>query len=127
MSAEQLRAFLDASECAEPRHFPMFLTISGTGVRLGESFGLQWDDLDLSGKQIRIARAISGGHVETPKSGKGRTVDAAAYVVDVLKAHDVATKAAALKAGQPRAVWVFGSLQGTPLDRANVERPSRER
>ena len=41
---------------------------------------------------------------------------------DVLRHHDTATKAAALKKGGAQPVWVFPPLEGTPLDRANIEK-----
>ena len=40
----------------------------------------------------------------------------------MLERHDAATKAVALQAGRERPEWVFPSLDGTPLDRANVEK-----
>jgi integrase len=44
------------------------------GIRPGELFGLQWDDLDLRTGEARIARAIVNGRETTPKNGKARTV-----------------------------------------------------
>jgi integrase len=100
----------------------MFMTMARTGIRLGEAFGLQWQDVDLERREIRIARGISAGRVETPKSGKARSVDLSKALRDVLERHDAASKAAALRAGKERQPWVFPSLDGTPLDRANVEK-----
>ena len=85
-------------------------------------------DVDVVGGEVRIARAISGGRVETPKSGKARSVDMSVSLRDVLQQHDTFTKAEALKAGTDRPVWVFPSLEGTPLDRGQRrERPSSGR
>ena len=41
---------------------------------------------------------------------------------DVLQRHDAETKAAALKVGRERPAWVFPSIDGTLLERANVEK-----
>lgn len=119
---DQLALFLAAVESNEPRHHAMFFTMARTGMRLGEAFGLQWDDIDVNRCEIRVARAISGGRVETPKNGKARTVDMSPGLRDVLARHDQATRVAALTRGRPRTAWVFPSLEGTPLDRANVEK-----
>jgi integrase len=121
---QQLSRLLVAVRQQSPRHYPMFLTMARTGIRLGEAFGLQWQDVNIEGREIRVVRGISGGRVETPKGGKARTVDLSQELRDVLERHDAASKAVALKAGierQPEA-WVFPSLDGTPLDRANVEK-----
>ncbi len=119
---EQLASFLASVAAKEPRHYAMFFTMARTGIRLGEAFGLRWDDIDLVGREMRVARAISNGRVETPKSGKARTVDMSPALRDVLRQHDAATKAAAFAASRERAQWAFPSLEGTPLDRANVEK-----
>jgi integrase len=120
----QLSSLLDAIRVLSPRHYPMFLTMARTGIRLGEAFGLQWQDVDLKGREIRVARGTSAGRVETPKSGKARSVDVSLALRDVLERHDAASKAAFLKDGRERPAdsWVFPSLEGTPLDRANVEK-----
>jgi len=118
----ELSAFLTATLEKEPRHYPMFFTMARTGMRLGEAFGLQWNDLDFSAREIRVARGMSGGRVEAPKNGKGRTVDMSLALRDVLQRHDAATKAQAFTHGQERSVWCFPSLEGTTLDRANVEK-----
>jgi integrase len=119
---DQLAALLVAVAEREPRHYPMFLTMARTGLRLGEAFGLQWRDVDLERREVRVARSVSSGRIDTPKSGKARTVDLSQQVCDVLERHRDAQQAAALAAGRAVPVWVFPSLEGTPLDRANVEK-----
>ncbi len=60
-----------------------------TGVREGEALGLQWEDLDWSRSLIDLRRsvAVRGGRlvVNTPKSGKLRTVDLPAALCARLK------------------------------------------
>jgi len=119
---EQLSRFVAAARENERRHFPMFFTMARTGMRLGEAFGLQWQDVNLVDREIRIARGVSGGRVETPKSRKARTVDMSVALRDVLQHHDAASKAKALESGKERPEWVFPSMEGTFLDRANVEK-----
>lgn len=64
--------------------------------------GLQLQDVSLERREIRVARAISGGRVETPKSGKARKVDMSLALKETLERHDAASKAAALRAGKER-------------------------
>jgi integrase len=73
---DQLSSFLDTASAVEPSHATLFLTLARTGLRLGESLALQWDDLDLSRRELRVARSLSHDRsIDTPKSGHGRTVD----------------------------------------------------
>jgi integrase len=67
-----------------------------------------------------VARGISCGRVETPKSGRARTIDMSLALRDVLQRHNAATKAEWLRRGLPRPEWVFPTSEGTFLDRNNV-------
>jgi integrase len=71
MVREQLAAFLAAAGNApsayERRHYPLFLR---TGMRLGEGLALQWDDMHFADKEIRVARTLSGGRIETLKTAR---------------------------------------------------------
>ena len=71
----QRQAFLSSALAHEPHVFPLFFTLAGTGMRLGEAIALQWPNLDLTSRKIRVERAFSDGTLNTPKSGHGRTVD----------------------------------------------------
>lgn len=69
----QRQLFLATAYREAPPYYPLFFALAGTGMRLGEGLALQPDDLDLSAKTIRIARAFSeDGELDTPKSGHGR-------------------------------------------------------
>lgn len=47
MSGKQVSVFLQATQRPEYRRFyPLFLTLARAGLRPGEAFGLQWDDVD---------------------------------------------------------------------------------
>ena len=74
MSHGQLAAFLAAAQ-ADPRHYPLFLLLARAGLRPGEAYALQWGDLDLRGREIRVEHSLSAGRIETPKTGQTRTVD----------------------------------------------------
>src|SRR5262249_40559527 len=71
-------------------------------------------------RKVRVARGISCGRVETPKSGRARTIDMSLALRDVLQGYDAATRTLWLKRGLPRPEWVFATSEGTFLDRNNV-------
>lgn len=54
---------------------PLMLIAIRTGLRLGELRGLQWGDIDLEGRRIRVARQIGRFGIGPTKSGRARTVD----------------------------------------------------
>ena len=123
MTREQRHAFLSAALEHEPRYYPLFFSLAGTGMRLGEALALQWVDLDLVGRKIRVERAFSDGTVNTPKSGHGRTVDISNSLAEVLKRFEMDRKAETLKKGwRDVPAWVFVSEAGTPLDGSNVRK-----
>ena len=123
MTGEELGAFLAAALRTDAHYYPLVVTMARTGMRIGEVLGLQWQDVDLAGSRLRIARAISGGLVQTPKNGRPRTVDMSPVLRDVLTRLDARRKAEALKAGRAlegMAPWVFPSETGGLLDRNNI-------
>ena len=123
MTAAQRATFLETAARIEPRFAPLFWTLAGTGMRLGEGLGLQWDDIDVRQREIRVARALSAGEVSTPKSGHGRTVDISQALVQVLKRLEVERKAETLRRGwASMPPWVFINEAGHPLDESKVRK-----
>ncbi|MCW3040130.1 MAG: site-specific integrase [Solirubrobacterales bacterium] len=87
------------------------------GLRLGEARALRWADVDLEGRMIHVARAISAGvEVSTPKGGRARWVPLATP----------ALKALLRQAGRPDFSddedFVFGSRAGGVLDESAFRR-----
>ena len=118
MTRDQLSVFLGAARNAptayERRHYPLFLVLGRTGMRLGEGLALQWDDVHFAEKEIRVARALSGGRIEKPKSGHGRTVDMSEQLARVLLRLQVQRKTETLKRGWSKTPeWVFCTEAGT--------------
>lgn len=112
MTADQRRSFLKMAQAKEPRWYPLFFTLAGTGMRLGEALALQWADFDSGARTLRIARAFSKGVLQTPKSGHGRTVDLSRSLVEALLAHRV----------ERATTWVFQTRSGAPIEPGNVWR-----
>jgi integrase len=99
------------------------LLLSRTGLRLGEAFGLQWQDIDFQAREIRVARAFSEGRLDTPKSGHGRTVDMSQQLAARLARLLLERKAETLKRGwREMPPWVFCTRTAAPLNKGNVRR-----
>lgn len=72
-SPEEVHALARAA--ASEQDSALFVTAAFTGLRLGELLALQWEDIDFSGRAIRVRRSYSPqGRVTAPKSGKIRAV-----------------------------------------------------
>lgn len=68
----------------------LVLVLAWVGVRWGEAIELQRRDVTEGAKAIRVSRAVThrdGCRVDTPKSGKGRTVIVPPHIRDDLLAH----------------------------------------
>lgn len=55
-----------------------------TGARIGELFGLKWEDVNFDKKEIHIKRTLSCGLFNDPKTNKARVIDMLPYVKEVL-------------------------------------------
>ena len=115
--------FLSKAAQKAPRFAPLFLLMARAGLRLGEALALQWQDVDFRAREIRVARAFSEGEIETPKAGHGRTVDMSQQLTQALLVLQAERRTETLRRGWREVpAWVFCSLEGTPLDEANVRR-----
>ena len=120
---DQLSHFLKITADMDPRHYPLFLTLSRTGMRLGEGIGLKWQDIDFYSKVIYIQRGISGGRIETPKSGVGRKVHMSGQLADCLKSLKERREIEASYEGRGEIhPWVFCTDKGTWLDGSHVHK-----
>ena len=86
---QDIPAFLAAA--ATVRHGDAFVFLFQTGIRAGELRGLRWADIDFKAHTMTISRQISlvgKEHViDTPKSGKPRTIALMPETVELLKRH----------------------------------------
>jgi integrase len=56
-------------------HFRAFLVFAGfTGLRPGELFALEWDDIDFDAMRIDVRRRLYSGELDLPKSNQTRRV-----------------------------------------------------
>lgn len=73
--------FLEADEIllllgdsSEPIWNRMAAVAVDTGMRLGELLGLPWKDIDLDNGMIHVRQSYVRGRMDTPKSGKMRSI-----------------------------------------------------
>jgi integrase len=102
--------------------YVFFLMALRTGMRLGELLAVQWGDLDLTERFVEVRRNVVCGKITTPKNHQRRRVDLSLTLTHALERRFTAAKAAALKAGEPMAPWVFPNRDGGFLDADNVRR-----
>ena len=126
LTREQISSFLAASAAttgSARRYYPFFLLLARTGMRMGEALALQWTDLDFGNHQIRVVRAFSVGHIESPKSGRSRAVDLSAQLAHTLLRLQVERRAETLRQGWAETPpWVFCNEAGMPLDGSRVRK-----
>ena len=107
----------------------LWYMIALTGCRRGEALGLQWGDIDWTGRTLTIQRTLAGKaarrQIHEPKTASGRRVVAGSkFLMDLLNAHQHQQKLVRIAAG---ADWVetgfiFTTRTGKPLDGDNVRR-----
>jgi integrase len=104
-----------AGAAANRQDAAIFLTAAFTGLRMGELLALQWRDVDLDRRVLRVRGSWSGHEVTLPKSGKVRSVPIAPQVTRALT--DLRPTA--------RAGLVFPGRRGH-LDRRSLRRRYRQ-
>lgn len=113
MTPEQLGAFLRAALSASPEWHPTFYLLAMTGLRLGESFGLRWEDVDREKKRLRVERQVrEDGIVSEPKSRRGtRTVDIGEGLLALLDQE---------RERRPRSPWILLDWPEQPSQEQSV-------
>jgi integrase len=85
MTKDQLHAFLEAARSEEETYHGLLL-MAYTGVRLGEALGLQWADVDLTGKFLRVQRQANacGGLTALKSESARRSIPISTHLANVL-------------------------------------------
>jgi integrase len=84
-----------------------------TGMRSGELLGLRWEDVDLEAGTLQIRRTVFNGHIEAPKTQKGkRSVKLTQTSITALRKHPRVSR------------WIFCTKEGTPMSVHNLHRRS---
>jgi integrase len=125
LDAEQTRTFLDA---ASGQKLEALYVLSLTcGLRMGESLGLKWSDMDLDAGTLRVNRQLQriregGGLVfSEPKNASRRTIDLPQRALEALRSHHKWQLEEKLRASSYEdSDLVFATGKGTPLDAQNI-------
>ncbi len=126
--AHQLLHFLKGH-----RHEALYALMLSTGLRKGETLGLQWKDFDESLGVISVRRQLKweGGVLitsDTKTSRSRRTVNLPAPMISALKAHRArqSTDRLAMGGAWHATEFIFTSNVGTPMDPRNLHREFRD-
>lgn len=127
LTPEQGRALLEAAR--GDRLEALYRVALSLGLRKGEALALRWEDIDLDGRTVRVARSLQrvGGRLQfaEPKTAQSRRIlPLPEVLVRALKAHRARQLEERLLAG---ARWqdhglTFPSGIGTPLEPRNLTR-----
>lgn len=120
LDASQAAMFLTAAK--SDRLSAMYTLAVTVGMRQGELFGLQWEDVDLDEGRLSVRYTLTeSGTLAQPKTPKSRRlIELPAVAVDALWTH----KAAMLAEGNAGSSFVFCDTHGGPLRSQNVLRRS---
>lgn len=126
LTSEQLALFLtkvrETSATAE--RYPELLTLALTGLRVGELYGLKWEDLDQTRRVLTVRRSVSAGKLtETTKTGDEREVAIPDELVIVLVKHRekmIRDQDRGLATG-----LMFPSKANTPRTNSSLTKPVR--
>ena len=120
----QLAAFLDqARSNAKTPYFELFLLMSRTGLRPGEAYGLSWDDMDFTRREIRINKSLGMGKtIKATKTNRPRVVDMSETVHTVLQEWREKCELEALGSGREMTPIIFTNKADGYLDESKVRK-----
>jgi len=125
LGAEQVRRFVDAA--SGEKYEALYVLSLTCGLRMGESLGLKWSDIDLEAGTLRVNRQLQriregGGLVfSEPKNASRRTIDLPQRALEALRSHRKSQLEEKLRASSyTGSDLVFATRKGTPLDAQNV-------
>jgi integrase len=119
LTRDELKKLLDTVQVHFKKEYPLFLLLGRTGIRIGETLALKWNDIDFSGRSIEIERTVYKGRVGTPKNGKSRTIDMSWQLRDALFQLKQSKVVVSIDEDED---WVFTNGSGSLIDADNWRR-----
>lgn len=110
--------------------FPVISLALATGMRRGELLGLQWGDIDLDGRTLRVERSVeetkAGLRLKPPKTKHGRrNITLPSETVATLRAHKVELLKLRLALGMGNIApetLAFGNVEGELIRPRNLSK-----
>ena len=84
---EAYERLLEAAQAIDPRSYVIALLGGEAGLRAGEIVALEWADVDLERRQIRVRHSDWCGELTTPKNGRIRFVGMTERLATALRQH----------------------------------------
>jgi integrase len=121
LTAHETVLFLETCQKHYPDHYPFFLTLFRTGLRVGEALALRWSDLDWNGRFIQVSRSYRRQEFSGTKTGKTRRVDMSKNLFETLQNIYTRHKREALGAGRKEMDGIiFHNGKGSPRGQNSV-------
>lgn len=128
LTASQVRRIID--EARDERHWPLWVVIVTTGLRVSEALGLAWSDVDMDAATLRVDHQLArldGQWVRSrPKTRKSRrTIPLTPQAIDALAEQ---RRRQDIERGEhPRPIdgLVFTTPTGAPIHATNLLPPFR--
>lgn len=120
LTCEEL-LILFASTRGERLH-ALWVLLGTAGLRLGEALGLEWVDIDLNTRRVRVRQAVQrrrgvGLVLLAPKTPRSRrSLQLTALAVEALEAHRCNEAEIGRQKSTPASRFVFTSRVGGPMD-----------
>ena len=83
----EYEGLVEAAKRAGPVPYLIALLGGEAGLRCGEMIALEWTDIDLDKRQLRVERSDWRGHINAPKGGRLRYVPLTARLTAALRGH----------------------------------------
>jgi integrase len=120
---QEKRVFECAMKELYPRHYPLFLCLLRTGMRLGEAIALKPGDLDFLNKVILVQRNFPGKQVVSTKTNRKRQVDMSPQLEKVLGDYlEKRMEIASEKGWDNPPEWLFFNEEGGLIDQWNLRK-----
>lgn len=133
---QELTDFLEFVKSDRPGYYPLFRLLAYSGMRIGETLALTWDDIDLENGTVSINKTLSRvsydgvtGVSDTKTRAGIRTISLDAITLKVLSSHQQAQKkrlfALGLLNNLPQPLPVFDKGMGSDHNKGQGQRYKR--